>query len=132
MTPLVVDTSALLAIIFEEPECADCVEQLSADRQLLVSAGTLAEAEIVAIRRGVRPALQHLVAKLALEVVAIGAEEARLAADAFARWGKGMHPAALNYGDCFAYALAAERNCPLLFIGNDFARTDIQSALAPQ
>jgi len=132
LTPLVIDTSALLAIIFQESGCADCMEQLNSDRQLLISAGTLAEAEIVAVRRGVRPALQRLVTKLGLEIVAVGADEARLAADAYARWGKGMHPAALNYGDCFAYALAAEQNYPLLFIGNDFAQTDIQSALTPQ
>ena len=65
-----------------------------------------------------------------VEVVPVDLAQARIAADAFTRFGRGQHPARLNYGDCFAYALAASRNVPLLYKGTDFGRTDIQSALA--
>lgn len=72
--------------------------------------------------------MSELVTDLKLEVVDVTDERSRLVAEAYRRWGKGFHPAALNFGDCFAYALAAERGWPLLFVGNDFARTDIRSA----
>lgn len=67
--------------------------------------------------------------RLDMEVVPTTIETARQCAQAHLRWGKGVHPAKLNYGDTFAYALAKSRNCPLLFIGNDFSRTDIVSAI---
>jgi ribonuclease VapC len=63
------------------------------------------------------------------EVAPVTGATARLAGEAYGRWGKGIHPAGLNYGDCFSYALAKERDWPLLFIGDDFSRTDILSAL---
>ncbi len=63
------------------------------------------------------------------ETIDVDAQTAAYVAASYRRWGKGIHPARLNLGDCFAYALAAERGCPLLFIGNDFSQTDIESVL---
>lgn len=73
--------------------------------------------------------MAELIAGLGFEVVAVTLVSARQLAQAYARWGKGVHPAALNFGDCFAYALAKENTCPLLYVGDDFSGTDIQSAL---
>ena len=95
---------------------------------LLISAGTAAEAMIVAGQRGFRSGLEAMLARLGVEIVPVTSIEIGRVADAYARWGKGNHPASLNLGDCFAYALARERGCPLLFIGNDFSRTDIEAA----
>lgn len=69
-----------------------------------------------------------LVAASSMEIVEVTAVRVEQIADAYRRWGKGFHPASLNFGDCFAYALAAERACPLLYVGNDFTQTDIVSA----
>jgi ribonuclease VapC len=128
MSGMVIDTSALIAVLLDEPDSARCVEAMSTDAPLLISAGTLAEAEIVAGRRSVRAALDRLVAQLKPEIVPVTALDARLVADAYERWGKGIHPASLNFGDCFAYALARARGCPLLFVGSDFAQTDAMAA----
>ena len=73
--------------------------------------------------------MKRLLLEYGFDVVSLDAAAARRAASAYARWGKGFHPASLNFGDCFAYDLAKENNCPHLFIGNDFARTDVISAL---
>ena len=97
-----------------------------------MSAGTLAEALIVAGRRGVDTQMNALLAQLELEIVKVSAVDAREMAEGYSRWGKGVHPARLNLGDCFAYALAKERNLPLLFVGNDFAQTDVKPALPPR
>ena len=126
---MVVDTSALVAIILDEPEADACMARLEAASSVAISAGTLAEALIVADRRNVRDEMERLVSGLGLDIVAVTPAAARRVADAYARWGKGVHPASLNYGDCFAYALAEERQSPLLFVGDDFSRTDITSAL---
>lgn len=103
---------------------------LEADDTLLICAATLAEAFIVSERREAGAAMAHIIDNLNFEIVSVTPARARLVADAHSCWGRGVHPAGLNYGDCFAYALANERGCPLLFIGNDFARTDIRSVLA--
>ena len=87
------------------------------------------EALIVSARRNVAKEMARLIDGVGFEIVSVTASTARRVADAYARWGRGAHPAALNFGDCFAYALAKERRCPLLFIGQDFARTDVESAL---
>lgn len=105
------------------------MERMEVADAIAISAGTLAEALIVAERRNVRAEIERLVTGLGLEIVTVTPAAAWKVADAYARWGKGVHPAALNYGDCFAYALAAERGSPLLFVGDDFARTDIAPAL---
>jgi ribonuclease VapC len=72
--------------------------------------------------------MSQLISTTELEVVDVTATTSRLVAEAYRRWGKGFHPASLNFGDCFAYALAAERGWPLLYVGNDFAQTDIVAA----
>ena len=125
---IVVDTSALVAIILGEPTADRCLATLESSALVAISAGTLAEALLVAGRRNKLDEMQQLIDGVSPEIVDVTASMARLVADAYRRWGKGFHPAALNFGDCFAYALAAERGCPLLYVGGDFARTDIVAA----
>ena len=98
------------------------------DSELAISAGTLAETLIVATGRGVAPAMERLVQDLAMETVPVTEAEALRVWAAYARWGRGMHRAALNFGDCFAYACARHLGEPLLFKGNDFPLTDIEPA----
>ena len=99
----------------------------SADR-IVVSAATVAEAPIVAERRGLGAEMTALLDGLDLEVASVSPATARRVADAYARWGKGVHPAGLNFGDCFACEVAKARDRPLLHVGADFARTDVASA----
>ncbi len=126
---IAVDTSALMAIVLDEPAAAACRDVLEREGQVLISAGTLAEALIVAGRRGLSEAMTFLVSQFEFTVVDVTATEASRAAAAHARWGRGSHPAGLNFGDCFAYAVARRYDCPLLFIGNDFARTDVKTVI---
>lgn len=123
------DTSALMAVLLGEPEAAACMDALAATDALVISAGTVAEALIVADRRDLGPEMRRLIDGLGFEVASVTPAAARRVADAYARWGRGVHPAGLNFGDCFAYALAIERNAPLLYVGDDFARTDVLRAL---
>jgi ribonuclease VapC len=125
---IAVDTSALMAIVLGEPEADLCASMLEAEVEVLISAGTLAEAMIVAGRRNVAREMSALVEGLQFTIVAVSGAAARRIAQAYARWGKGIHPAGLNFGDCFAYALAEEHACPLLYVGDDFARTDLTPA----
>jgi ribonuclease VapC len=125
---IVVDTSALMAIALKEAEADRCKFALVDDGQPLISAGTLAETLIVAARRGVGEEMARLIDALDLQVVNVTQASARRAASAYDSWGKGVHPAGLNFADCFAYELAREYDCPLLFIGDDFAKTDIAAA----
>jgi len=126
---IAVDTSALIAIVLREPMEAACKAALVADPDIIVSAGTLAEALIVANGRKIANELIEFVDQLELEVVAVSQATARQVALAHARWGRGFHPAGLNFGDCFAYVAAMEHGCPLLYVGNDFSKTDVPSAL---
>ena len=87
------------------------------------------EARIVAARRGVSEELNRLLVGLPFEVAPVTEASANRAADAYRRWGKGFHPARLNFGDCFAYELARSRDCALLYVGDDFTRTDVQGAI---
>jgi ribonuclease VapC len=125
---MVIDSSALLAIFLEEPDASIYASAILNDRIRLISAVTLAEASIVAIRRR-QPdpiaALDILTTRLRLVVIPVDHEQALLARDGFRRFGKGRHPAGLNFGDCFSYALAKQRGEPLLFKGNDFSQTDV-------
>jgi ribonuclease VapC len=125
---IVVDSSALIAIIMKEPQGPLCEMALTDDDDLVISAGNLTEALIVAGQRGLTAEIDALIEQCAIDVIAVDEATARRAANAYTKWGKGNHPASLNYGDCFAYALAKDRGCPLLFVGNDFGQTDIQSA----
>ena len=126
---IAVDTSALMAILLDEPEAGACADALAAGHPVLISAATVAEALIVARGRGARAEMEALIDGSGLEVVPLDAAAARRAADAYVRWGRGFHRAALNFGDCFAYELANSAQCPLLHVGGDFARTDIASVL---
>jgi ribonuclease VapC len=126
---IAVDTSALMAIVLNEPIAGDCIAALEAQDEIVISAGTLAEALIVSARRNVRNELMSMVLDLGFEVVTVTPAAARRIGAAYDRWGKGLHPAGLNFGDCFAYELARERACPLLYVGDDFSRTDVQSVL---
>lgn len=126
---LVLDTSALMAVLLGEPKGAACAAVLASNARLLVSAGTLAEALIVAGNRGIGAEMATLVAEGGVEVVPVTAATAAQVALAYAAWGKGHHRAGLNFGDCFAYALARETGCLLLYVGEDFARTDVASAI---
>ncbi|MCB8876288.1 type II toxin-antitoxin system VapC family toxin [Acidisoma silvae] len=125
---IVLDTSALIAILKDEPEAGRCLAALSATETILISAGTLSEIIIVSERLGVAAAVDDLLAGLQAEIVPVTAEDARQMGAAYRQWGKGLHPAGLNFGDCFAYVLAKTRGCPLLFVGTDFSRTDIEAA----
>lgn len=126
---IVIDTSALVAVILKEAGASSCEACLRIETERLLSAGTMAEALIVAARKTLRPEMETLIAGLQCEIAPVTAGSARRVADAYDRWGKGVHRAGLNFGDCFAYELAKSRDCPLLFIGDDFSKTDIRSAM---
>lgn len=127
---IVVDTSALIAILKNENRALEAMHAIADAERVLMSAATVAEALIVASRRGTLDEMQRLLeGLLKLEIVDVTSTFAQRVAAAYDRWGKGVHPASLNFGDCFAYALAKERSLPLLYIGNDFSRTDIQAAI---
>jgi ribonuclease VapC len=123
---IAVDTSALMAIVLNEAEANACIAALETEDDILISATTIAEALIVAARRNVGEEMAKLIDGLGFNTVAVTAASARRVALAYARWGKGVHAASLNFGDCFAYELAREHDCPLLYVGGDFARTDVK------
>jgi len=126
---IAVDTSALMTIVLNEREADACAAALEAEERLLISAGTVAEALIVAGRRNVGEEVARLIDGLGFEIVSVTPASARRIAEAYEKWRKGVHPAALNFGDCFAYEVAKEHGCALLYVGEDFSRTDIESAL---
>lgn len=126
---IVVDTSALMAIILAEEHSRAAMRAIADADGVLISAATVAEALIVATRRGVLEEMQRLIGEMNLEIVTVTPVGSQQVAAAYSQWGKGVHPASLNFGDCFAYALAKARNCALLYVGNDFSRTDIQAAI---
>ncbi|PKR88807.1 VapC toxin family PIN domain ribonuclease [Pleomorphomonas diazotrophica] len=125
---IAVDTSALMAILLGEPEADTCAAALEVEDRLLISAGTLAEALIVSGRRNVGEEMSRLIDGLGFEIVSVTAASARRVAEAYEKWGKGLHSAGLNFGDCFAYEVANEYGCPLLYVGNDFRQTDVRPA----
>ena len=126
---MAVDTSALMAIVLREAEADRCKAALEEEPDLLISAGTLAEALIVAARRNLVEEMNRLIDGLGFDIVSVTPASARRIAAAYARWGRGTHPAGLNFGDCFSYEVAKERSCPLLYVGEDFAKTDLESAV---
>jgi ribonuclease VapC len=128
---IVVDTSALMAIVLREAAAAECSARLQAESDVLISAGTVVEALVVAARRNVVEAMTRLLDGFGFEVVPVTPAAARRIGAASARWGKGVHPAGLNFGDCFSYDVAKQHSCPLLFVGDDFSKTDLQDALSP-
>jgi ribonuclease VapC len=128
---VVIDTSALVAVLFEEPERERFVGLLADAEDPLISAATLVEASVVMRAKtgddGVVD-LDELLAAAAVRCVAVDSAQAHVARDAFARFGKGQAPPGLNFGDCFPYALARVTGRPLLFKGEDFRRTDVAPA----
>jgi ribonuclease VapC len=125
---MVIDTSAIVAILLGEPEAAEFAAAIEQDPSLLLSAASLLEASIVIeTRKGDEGArdLDLLIYRAGIQIVAVDAEQAEVARLAWRRYGKGRHPASLNYGDCFAYALAKTSGARLLFKGDDFSRTDL-------
>ena len=128
---MVIDTSAIVAIALDEPDASE-IERLIADDPIrLISAATVLEVGMVIETRlgdaGGREFDLWLV-KIGAEIVAVDAEQAEAARRAWRRYGRGRHAASLNFGDCFAYALALTRNEPLLFKGADFAKTNVSRA----
>ncbi len=128
---MTLDSSALIAILFAEPGYLDLVDRILDADHVRVSAPTLAETSLVLTGRRRVPAndlVEDLVKELAITVVPFGEAEWRAAVGAFVRFGRGRHKAALNFGDCLAYASASVAGDPLLFVGKDFALTDIVPA----
>ncbi|ABD86906.1 type II toxin-antitoxin system VapC family toxin [Rhodopseudomonas palustris] len=132
---MVIDTSAIVAIALNEADASDIEIRIADDPVRLISAATVVEATMVLETRlgetGGREFDLRLL-KIGAEIVAGDAEQADAARRAWRRYGKGHHAAALNYGDCFSYALAVTRGEPLLFKGEDFAQTDINRRSAEQ
>lgn len=131
---IVVDTSAIIAILQDEPEAEAFADRLAAVPVSYASAVSYQEAAMVLAGRTGSSQMWHrldnLVVRSRMEIIPHDLELARIARDAFLTFGKGRHPAALNCGDCAAYALAKARGLPLLFKGQDFARTGITPAVA--
>lgn len=129
---IVVDTSALMAVILFEPERESFLKVLGGGDALIMSSGTLVEAASVylaAFPDMNDPArLFADLDRLKIDIAPMSLDQARLAAEARFRFGRGRHPAKLNFGDCFSYALAKSMNLPLLFKGDDFGRTDVAVA----
>ena len=125
---MVIDTSALIAILQREPERRAFIEAVEAADARLMSVATFVEISIVIEARhgaeGLRD-LDHFIARAGIELVAVDSEQATTARGAFGRFGKARHRAGLNYGDCFLYALAILRGEPLLFKGDDLGHTDV-------
>lgn len=125
---MVIDTSALLAILADEPERRAFNEAIDGADTRRISAVTLVEASMIVETRfgaaGVR-LLDAYLDRAAIQVVPVDLQQARAARDAYSQYGKGRHPAGLNFGDCFVYALARHLAEPLLFKGDDFTRTDV-------
>jgi len=129
---MVIDTSAILAILLNEPEKKKFIKIIAEDPVKMISAASYVEAGIVMTAK-YGPAGKHqLMVFLALAEITItevDRDQARLALDAWQNFGKGNHPAALNYGDCFSYALSLTSGEPLLFKGGDFSKTNVKPAL---
>ncbi len=134
---MIVDASAIIAILFEEAEAPDCMMALQADSLRLISAVNYVEAGTVMAgrikggdRREAIADLDEFLAEFRIEIAPIDENLARAAMKARVEYGKGFGTrGGLNFGDCFAYALAKQHSAPLLYVGDDFALTDVQSAL---
>jgi ribonuclease VapC len=128
---MIIDTSALVGLLDQEAEAERLARAIAAAPERMLSAANLVETGIVMqVRRGDEAArdLDLLLAKLKIDIFPVSEKQANLARKAFQRFGRGRHPARLNFGDCFAYALAKDTSRPLLFIGKDFSQTDIAVA----
>jgi ribonuclease VapC len=129
---MVIDRSALLAVLLNEPNAAPIAQLIETNSPRLLSAANLLETSMVIESRKGEPGgreLDLLLYRADIEILAFDLDQAEIARMAWRRFGKGRHPAGLNYGDCFAYALAKSRRLPLLYVGNDFSQTDIETVL---
>lgn len=129
----VLDSSALVAVLLGEPGWQRIQARLEALQPWRISAVTLVEASmVIEARLGAagKVQLDSLLLRLGVDVRPVDASTANVALDGWRRYGRGRHPARLNFGDCFSYALATELGAPLLFVGDDFSQTDVVSALA--
>ena len=130
---MIVDSSAILAILFAEPDAESFAKAISEAEFCRISAANFVEVAIVVATQtgdsGGRQ-LDAFLRRAGIGIEAVTEEQAHLARQAYADFGKGRHPAGLNFGDCFSYALAKATGEPLLFKGNDFSRTDINAAIA--
>jgi len=125
---MVIDTSAVLAVLQNEPERRAFNEAIEAAERRAMSTATFVETSIVIEARYGADGLRDLdlfIAKAGIDLVPVDVEQANAARRAFSEYGRGRHPAGLNYGDCFSYALAKVLGAPLLFKGDDFVRTDV-------
>ena len=128
---MVIDTSAIVAILADEPERHEFNRLIAESPVRRISAASYVEAGIVMAARNGRAGVHELklfVTSASITVTPVDEEQAHVALDAFQSYGKGVHPAGLNYGDCFSYALASVKDEPLLFKGDDFGLTDVKSA----
>jgi ribonuclease VapC len=131
---MIVDTSALLAVLLREPEAASFAAAIESAEASRLSVASYLEAAIFVDRHGdeVRRAmLDTFLEEFSIQLEPVTVEQVRVARQAFQWFGKGIHPAALNFGDCFTYALAKVTREPVLFKGNDFSRTDLVPAVPP-
>ncbi|WP_066663979.1 MULTISPECIES: type II toxin-antitoxin system VapC family toxin [unclassified Sphingomonas] len=125
---MIVDTSAIIAILIGEPDQDALTRLLALAPSRQMSAGSWVELEVVLSRRrdrSLRPRLDELLRLFPIDIAPVTVEQAEIGAVAYRTYGKGNHPARLNFGDCFAYALAKSTGQPLLFKGDDFIHTDI-------
>jgi ribonuclease VapC len=133
VTVLVVDTSAVVALLKNEPGWEALATRLHAAASRLLSVASWVELSlVVAGRHGDEATLDFLdrfLQAAAIELHPLDEPQARIARQAFLHFGKGRHPAGLNFGDCFSYALARTLDAPLLFVGNDFSQTDVRVAM---
>ncbi len=126
---MVIDTSAIVAILQNEPEQDAFIEAIESADIRLVSAASFVEASIVILTRYGMDGILDLdlfMAKAGIEISSVDSDQANIARRAFRDFGRGRHPAELNFGDCFSYALAKSLDLPLLFKGSDFSKTDIR------
>ncbi|RVH82584.1 type II toxin-antitoxin system VapC family toxin [Sinorhizobium meliloti] len=127
---MVIDTSAIVAILRNEPEAAKLERALVANPVRLVPATCVLEARMVLVSRRGEHALAEIdlwLSKIEADIISVDSDLVDLATQAWLIYGKGRHPAALNFADCFSYALAKRADEPLLFIGKDFLQTDIEA-----
>ncbi len=125
---MVLDSSAMVAVLVSEPVADRLIAAIQAAPARQVSAATVVETALVLLGRygeSADPQLDLFLREIGAEIVSVTEEDARLARDAAVKFGRGRHPAALNFGDCFSYALAVARGEPLLFVGDDFGQTDV-------
>jgi ribonuclease VapC len=128
---MVIDSSAIIAVILEEPEAAELRTKLESAQTVTIGSTTLVETFIVLARRtrtNPRPLIERFVLDTGATITPFGHVYAEVAQEAFMDYGKGRHPAGLNFGDCMSYAVAKLSGLPLLYVGDDFAGTDVASA----